>query len=66
MDAVLVVCLLVGTTLGARLGARTVEHLNAAVLKLAFSMMVLAMSLKFLNDLFAAPPAFLVALGGHG
>jgi uncharacterized membrane protein YfcA len=66
VDAILAACLLVGTTLGAQLGARAVKHLNAAQLKLAFSMMVLAMSLKFLNDLLKAPPAFLVAMGVHG
>jgi uncharacterized membrane protein YfcA len=63
VDAVLVACLLVGSTTGAQLGARTVKHLKAGQLKVAFSILVLAMSLKFLNDLLKAPPVFLVAVG---
>jgi len=62
VDAILAACLLLGTTLGAQLGARAVKRLEAGELKLAFSMLVLAMSLKFLNDLLQAPDAFLVAM----
>jgi uncharacterized membrane protein YfcA len=62
VDAFLAACLLVGSTFGAQLGARTVRHLDAGQLKLAFSLMVLAMSLKFLNDLLEAPPTFLAIL----
>jgi uncharacterized membrane protein YfcA len=62
VDAFLAACLLVGSTFGAQLGARTVRHLDAGQLKLAFSLMVLAMSLKFLNDLLEAPPTFLAVL----
>jgi len=62
VDAILAACLLVGTTLGAQLGARAVKRLEAGELKLAFSMLVLAMALKFLNDLLQAPAAFLVAM----
>jgi uncharacterized membrane protein YfcA len=63
VDAFLAACLLVGSTVGAQLGASTVKRLDASQLKLAFSLLVLAMSLKFLNDLLKAPPAFLTALG---
>jgi uncharacterized membrane protein YfcA len=55
----------VGSTIGAQLGARTVKRLNPGQLKLAFSLLVLAMSLKFLNDLLEAPSAFLTALRLH-
>lgn len=65
VDAFLAACLLVGSTFGAQLGARIVKRLNAGQLKLAFSLLILAMSLKFLNDLLAPPPAFLTALWRH-
>jgi uncharacterized membrane protein YfcA len=65
VDAILAACLLVGSTLGAQLGALTVKHLKGSQLKVAFSMLVLAMSLKFLNDLLRAPSVFLSVLGGH-
>jgi uncharacterized membrane protein YfcA len=65
VDAILAACLLVGSTLGAQLGALAVRHLKASQLKVAFSMLVLAMSLKFLNDLLRAPAVFLAVLGGH-
>jgi uncharacterized membrane protein YfcA len=65
VDAFLAAALLVGSTIGAQLGARAVQHLKASHLKLAFSMIVLAISLKFFNDLLQAPPAFLVAVGVH-
>lgn len=65
VDAILAACLLIGSTLGAQLGALAVRHLKPSQLKVAFSMMVLAMSLKFLNDLLRAPAVFLAILGGH-
>lgn len=65
VDAILAAALLLGSTVGAQLGARTVKHLKASQLKVAFSLMVLAMSLKFLNDLLQAPAVFLTVLGGH-
>jgi uncharacterized membrane protein YfcA len=65
VDAFLAAYLLVGSTIGAQLGARTVKRLNPGQLKLAFSLLVLAMSLKFLNDLLEAPSAFLTALRLH-
>jgi uncharacterized membrane protein YfcA len=65
VDAILAACLLVGSTLGAQLGARAVKRLKAGELKLAFSLLVLGMSLKFVNALLHAPPAFLVAIGGR-
>ncbi len=65
VDAILAAVLLVGSTLGAQLGARLVRHLKADQLKVAFSLMVLAMSVKMLNDLLVAPAFFLVELGGR-
>jgi uncharacterized membrane protein YfcA len=65
VDAILAACLLVGSTLGAQLGAVAVRHLKASQLKVAFSMLVLTMSLKFFNDLLRAPVVFLAMLGGH-
>ncbi len=65
VDAILAACLLVGSTLGAQLGALAAKHLKGSQLKVAFSMLVLAMSLKFLNDLLRAPSVFLSVLGGH-
>jgi hypothetical protein len=65
VDAILAAILLVGTTLGAQLGARLVRRLKADQLKVAFSLMVLAMSVKMLNDLLVAPAFFLVELGGR-
>ena len=64
VDAILAACLLIGSTLGAQLGALAVRHLKPSQLKVAFSMLVLAMSLKFFNDLLRAPAAFLTILGG--
>jgi hypothetical protein len=60
VDAVLAAALLVGTTVGAQFGARIVAHLKSSQLKVAFAMIVLAMSLKLLNDLMQAPGAFLI------
>lgn len=65
VDAILAACLLVGSTLGAQLGALAAKYLKGSQLKVAFSMLVLAMSLKFLNDLLRAPSVFLSVLGGH-
>ena len=55
VDVVLASILLVGSALGAQLGARLGQHLRAHQLKVVFSLLVLGMSLKMLNGLFAAP-----------
>ncbi|MEJ2678205.1 MAG: sulfite exporter TauE/SafE family protein [Gemmatimonadota bacterium] len=65
VDVVLASILLIGTTLGAQLGARAAQHLRAAQLKVVFSLMVLAMSLKMLNGLLVAPPFLLKRLLGQ-
>lgn len=65
VDAILAALLLVGSTMGAQLGARLVRHLKSDQLKLAFSLMVMAMSIKMLNDLLVSPAFFLVELGGR-
>jgi uncharacterized membrane protein YfcA len=62
VDAFLAACLLIGSTFGAQLGARLVKRLDASQLKLAFSLLVLAMSLKLFNDLLEPPQVFLAAL----
>ena len=63
VDAFLAAALLVGSTVGAQLGARAVQRLRSRLFMLAFALVVLAFALKFLNDLLQAPPAFLVAVG---
>jgi uncharacterized protein len=65
VDALLAAFLLVGSTLGAQVGALAVKHLKESQLRLAFSMLVLTMSLKFFNDLLQPPVAFLAILSGH-
>jgi uncharacterized membrane protein YfcA len=65
VDAILAAFLLVGSTIGAQLGAVAVKHLKESQLRLAFSMLVLAMSLKFFNDLLQPPAVFLAILGVH-
>jgi uncharacterized membrane protein YfcA len=63
VDAALAAVLLVGSTLGAQGGALAVRRLRADQLKVVFSLLVLAMALKMLNDLFSTPPFFLLELG---
>ncbi|MEJ2367109.1 MAG: sulfite exporter TauE/SafE family protein [Acidobacteriota bacterium] len=65
VDAILAAVLLVGSTLGAQMGARLVRRLKADQLKVAFSLMVMAMSIKMLNDLLVSPAFFLVELGAR-
>jgi uncharacterized membrane protein YfcA len=64
VDILLAALLLVGSTLGAQIGARAGQRLQAAQLKVAFSLLVLGMSLEMLNALLAAPASLLVVLGG--
>jgi uncharacterized membrane protein YfcA len=65
VDAILAAFLLVGSTVGAQVGALAVRRLKESHLRLAFSMLVLAMSLKFFNGLLQPPDVFLVILGGR-
>jgi uncharacterized membrane protein YfcA len=65
VDAALAAMLLVGSTLGAQVGALSVRRLRADQLKVVFSLLVLAMALKMLNDLFSTPAFFLLELGGR-
>ncbi|MEJ2216648.1 MAG: sulfite exporter TauE/SafE family protein [Gemmatimonadota bacterium] len=65
VDVVLASILLIGSTLGAQLGARAAQRLRADQLKVVFSLMVLAMSLKMLNGLLVAPPFLLKRLLGR-
>ena len=51
VDVALAGILLVGSALGAQLGARAAQRLQGAQLKVAFSVLVLAMALKMLNGL---------------
>ena len=65
VDVALAGILLVASALGAQLGARAAQHLRAAELKVAFSVLVLAMAVKMLNGLLTTPAALLVELGGR-
>jgi uncharacterized protein len=65
VDAILAALLLMGSTMGAQLGAKLVRHLKADQLKLVFSLMVMAMAIKMLNDLLASPVFFLLEIGGR-
>jgi uncharacterized membrane protein YfcA len=65
VDAALAAMLLIGSTLGAQVGALAVHRLRADQLKVVFSLLVLAMALKMLNDLFSTPAFFLLELGGR-
>jgi uncharacterized membrane protein YfcA len=65
VDVVLASILLVGSALGAQLGARLGQHLRAHQLKVVFSLLVLGMSLKMLNGLFAAPASLFRQLVGR-
>ena len=65
VDVVLAAILLIGSTLGAQLGARAAQKLRADQLKVVFSLLVLAMSVKMLNGLLAAPAFLLQELVGR-
>jgi uncharacterized protein len=65
VDVLLGAILLIGSTVGAQLGAWTVQRLKADQLKLVFSMMVLGMALKMLNSLLSTPGFFLVELAAR-
>jgi len=65
VDVVLAAILLIGSTLGAQLGARAAQRLRADQLKVVFSLLVLAMSVKMLNGLLAAPLFLLQELVGR-
>jgi uncharacterized protein len=62
VDVLLGAILLVGSSLGAQIGAWTVQRLKADQLKLVFSLVVLGMALKMLNGLLSTPGFFLVQL----
>jgi len=65
VDVALAGILLGGSTLGAQLGARAVQHLQAAQLKVVFSVLVLAMAVMMLNGLLTPPASLLMELGGR-
>ncbi len=65
VDVALAGILLVGSALGAQLGARAAQRLRAAQLKVVFSVLVLAMAVKMLNGLLTTPAALLMELGGR-
>jgi hypothetical protein len=62
VDVALAGILLVGSALGAQLGARAAQRLQAAQLKVVFSVLVLAMAVKMLNGLLTAPASLLMEL----
>jgi uncharacterized membrane protein YfcA len=65
VDVFLALGLLIGSTLGAQIGARAANHLRADQLKIVFALLVLAFSVKMFNDLLLTPAYFLASLGGH-
>ena len=65
VDVALAGILLIATTLGAQLGARAAQRLHATQLKVAFSVLVLAMAVKMLNGLLTPPASLLMELGGR-
>ncbi len=65
VDILLAAILLVGSSFGAQLGVWALRKLKADQLKVVFSLVVLGMALKMLNDLLSAPGFFLVELGGR-
>jgi hypothetical protein len=65
VDFMLALLLLVGSTLGAQVGARVSRKLKAEQLKILLASIVLAVMLKMLGDLLVTPGLLLSLKGGH-
>ena len=65
VDFVLALLLLVGSVLGAQLGAKASRHLKADQLKILLSVIVLAVMLKMLFGLLLPPDILVGYAGGH-
>jgi uncharacterized membrane protein YfcA len=66
VDFLLAVLILLGSTLGAQLGAHMSRKLKADQLKILLASIVLLVMLKMLVDLLTAPSILLSLKGGHG
>ncbi|ACX51678.1 protein of unknown function DUF81 [Ammonifex degensii KC4] len=65
VDVVLAVLLLLGSSIGAQLGAKVSRRLAGEQLRIAFSIIVLAVMAKMLYQLVATPPVLFAFGGGH-
>lgn len=65
VDVVLAVLLLIGSSLGAQFGAKISRRLAGEQLRVAFSVIVLAVMAKMLYQLVAKPTSLFVLGGGH-
>jgi uncharacterized membrane protein YfcA len=66
VDVVLALLLLVGSVVGAQIGAKTSRRLNADQLKIFMAVIVLAVMLKMLLGLLRTPASLVSYAGGHG
>lgn len=66
VDFVLALCLLLGSVVGAQLGALLSRRLNADQLKILMAVIVLAVTLRMLLGLVLPPDLLLEYAGGHG
>jgi len=65
VDFVLALILLVGSTLGAQLGAKISKRLKGEQLKIILSSIVLIVMVKMLLGLLLKPDILLAYVGGH-
>jgi uncharacterized membrane protein YfcA len=66
VDVVLALLLLLGSVVGAQIGAKTSRRLNADQLKIFMAVIVLAVMLKMLIGLMRTPSSLVSYAGGHG
>jgi len=65
VDVVVALGILAGSAVGAQGGAAVIRKLQGKELQIVFSLLLLALSFRMLNDLLALPRFFLVPGGGH-
>lgn len=65
VDVVVALGILAGSAVGAQGGAAVGQRLRGKELQIVFSLLLLGLSFKMLNDLLALPRFFLVPGGGH-
>jgi uncharacterized protein len=65
VDFILALILLVGSTLGAQVGAKISKHLKGEQLKILLATLVLVVMVKMLLDLLLTPSVLLAHIGGH-
>jgi hypothetical protein len=66
VDFVLALFLLLGSVVGAQLGALVSKRLNADQLKILMAIIVLAVTVKMLSGLLLTPDLLVSYAGGHG